>query len=111
MGMTARCSVLNEYLILCKSNICPENVTCVERPPAYKDHFPLVPRVVFIYKFDCIQKNTMTIEYTDFTEIVQPHKPIASLIMLFVPRSDDDHLVLQLGNGVVVGGCADGLSV
>ncbi len=30
--------------------------------------------------------------------------------MLFVRRFDDDHLVIKPGNGVVVGGCADGLS-
>ncbi len=45
LGIAARCSVLCEYLIM-SSNICPEHV--------YKDHFPLVPRAVFIYKFDCI---------------------------------------------------------
>ncbi len=35
------------------SNICPEHV--------YKDHFPLVPRAVFIYKFDCITVSSRTV--------------------------------------------------
>ncbi len=28
--------------------------TCVDRPRVYIDHFPLAPRKIFMYLFDCI---------------------------------------------------------